>query len=264
MTYAGRIEARFTIPTGGAAMSVTTNAGGPTTVTVAAGSYYISEFMSTLQAALIAQRTVTAGTWVCSISMTATGTGRVTIQATNGTWSLSWTNTTLRDLLGFTGDLVAVSGAQTGTYQARGLWRPDCPMNIDGDPRMAPKIYDTIAMAGPTGDIVAHTSNVKRRHRGLRWTAVPIARYREASADTVNASWETFLDDTQHGQGSISWFTPCSKIHIYTHDLTQIGEDFGVTGWYMSPPPQVDDAKQVADGWTGLWRIDIAEITTSS
>jgi len=173
----------------------------------------------------------------------------------------------LRDLLGFAGNISAVSSAQTGTLQARGLWFPDCPARLEGHPRMAPRVSDLVTTTSPTGDMIGAVSNFMRRHRRLTYSHVPEARYRELAAATTNASWEKFLDDTQYGQG-LSWFDVASKYQIYWDDAgteRPIGIDFnagaGVSGWFAKI--ETAEARQAAEGWVGYWGIEIPEITTS-
>ena len=55
MTFDGRIEAQFTVPAS-TTIEVTNNGGGPTTVTIAAGTYFMTTFVAYLQTALTAQR----------------------------------------------------------------------------------------------------------------------------------------------------------------------------------------------------------------
>jgi len=266
VTYVGRIEALRVVPTGGAAASATNSVGGPSTCTVAAGSYYltaaggVSGIVAALQTALNTSR---PSGWTVTMSTN----GVVTIDCSNRPFSLSWTSTALRDQFGFAGNITSSSVAVAGTKQAKGVWYPDCPLRIGGHPKTAPKVSDLLTLVTPGGDRTGLVSNVMRRHRALVWAAVPVERYREASAALVNASWEMFLDDTQLGQGH-SWFTPTSKLQIYFLDGstdTLIGADAasgaGVSGWYADLPGS--EAALTADPWTGLYRIEIPEITTS-
>jgi hypothetical protein len=268
MPYQGRVEALATVPTGGAAVSAT-NAGGATTCTVAAGSYYltaaggVSGLLAALQAALNTSR---PSGWTVTMSQD----GQVTIDCTSEPWALAWTSTDLRDLLGFTADIASTTAAQTGARQVRGAWFPGCPLRLDGHPQMAPEVTDMVTLVSPLGDRVGLVGNVMLRHRNLVWSAVEIGRYREASAAAsglVNASWERFVRDTQHGRGH-SWFRPSSKVQIYYLEAgadTLVGADsssgVGVSGWYFDMP--AIEASLTAAPWTGLFRVEIPEVTTS-
>lgn len=229
-------------------------------MTITAGTYYMSTFVTQLATDLIAGQPVTGGTWTVTLSTGASGTGKVTIAVTNGTYSITWTSTNTRDVLGFTATITAQT-TSTGTNQARGLWLPDAPLDLEGHPSMAPKVSDLRLSEGPTGLVIGLVGNVKRRHRGLRWSHVPLARYREASATVVNGTWEKFLDDTQHGQGH-SWFAPASLVQIYDLLGTKLGVDLNSTlGWYLKGVEGVD-SKRSQQGFTGFFAVEIPEIVS--
>jgi len=258
VNYAGRVEARMTIPTGGAAVSATNSGGGPTTVTVAAGSYYltaaggVSSLISTLQTQLNATRT--PSNWTVSLSTT---TGLVTINCT-GTWSLAWTSTALRDVLGFAADITSVSSAQTGTQQARGVWLPDCPLTLEGDLKRAPTVSDSRSAMSPTGNVITLVGNTYRRQRSLMWSHVPIAQVWGAQATYTNGSWEEFFRESQLGLGS-SWFSPGSPIQVYDHQGNMLGSDATIAGWSMIGLTSVEPKKAITN-WTGLWQIEVPQI----
>lgn len=273
MAFDGRIEALMTIPTGGATMSVTNTGGGPTTVTIPAGSYYLTAaggvtgLLATVKAQLDATRPPASGSWTVALSTGASGTLRITITCT-GSWDIEWTGAqgpNLGEILGWEGDVTGVSGAVTSDNQARGVWGPDCPLWMNGHPRMAPKKTDRRDQVSPTGNVIAIVGNKRYVHRGLRYSHVPLARYREGSATYENASWERFLDDTQWGENH-TWFTPGSKCQIYDHTGSAVGSDYasgtGVSGWYLVglDAIQTDQSEQ---GYTGLFRVEIPEISTS-
>lgn len=266
MPYAGRIEALRVVPTGGAAVSATNASGGPSACTVAAGSYYLTAaggvtgLLAALQTALNAGR---PSGWTVTMSTE----GLVTINCSDVPYALTWTSTALRDHLGFAGNIASTSSPSVGTKQALGAWFPHCPLSIQGHPRMAPMDTDQVTQVSPRGDRIGLVGNVWYAHRRLAWTAVDVARFRESSAALVNASWEKFVKDTQLGQGD-AWFTPTSKVQIYWLDAGSdalVGIDGnsggGVSGWYFDMHGVW--APLTVDAWTGLYRIEIDEITTS-
>ncbi len=264
MTFDGRVEASFTVPAS-TTIAVTTNAGGPTTVTVAAGSYYMSDFVTYLQGALIAQRSVTTGTWVVSYSTGASGTGKITIAVTNGTYTITWTSTNLRDLLGFTATLTGTA-TNTGANQARGLWIPDCPINMDGDPAQAPRMTDLRTTQSPTGIVIGLVGNSFYRHKRIRWSHVEKVRTWIGSESTVNASWERFVVDTQFGLGH-AWFTPVSLVQVYDLAGAKVGinanSGAGVSGWYMVGINSTELARST-ENWTGMFSIEIPELVAGT
>lgn len=132
-----KLEARITVPTGGYSISVT-DSGGTSSVTVAAGLYYLTSttsLLTTLVTALNADSTL-AGTYSCTVDDDIdAATGRVTLAATGGgNISVTWTSTVLRDLLGFTAGL---SGAATYTSTKAAK-----PLFLPGVPRANPLVPD--------------------------------------------------------------------------------------------------------------------------
>lgn len=257
MTFDGRWEAWLTVPSGGAAVSATNSGGGPTTVTVPAGAYTITTLVAQLVTQLNATRT--PADWTGSLSTGATGTGRVTLNCT-GTWSLSWTSTLLRDVLGFTAGYSSVSAAQTGPNQAKGVWLPDCPLSLAMHPQMAPRMSDRRGTESPLGEVFTLVGNAKYVHRELLYQAVPISRIREASATYTNASYETFIADTQDGDGH-AWFAPGAPVKIWDHNGLVLGADAGVSQWYLHNAPHVAELPLMQANYTGLVTVRVPKLT---
>ncbi len=129
-----KFEGLITVPTGGWAFNleeVTPN-GGPTAVTIPAGGYYLTtgygagtSLLATIKAQMEA---AIAGAVTYTVTLdddNDTSTGKVTIAGSGvTTFNITWTSLTLRNLLGFTGNL---SGAATytGTEHAEFLWLPN-------------------------------------------------------------------------------------------------------------------------------------------
>jgi hypothetical protein len=207
---------------------------------------------------LQAVRPPASGSWTVTLSLS---TGKVTISCT-GTWSITWTDTNLRDLLGFTGNLVSISGSTTAPNLMRGVFFPDCVLDLANDHAMAPIDTDVRSTQTPTGKVIAHVGNARYRHTELVYTAVPRARYREASAVAAaltNGSWERFAKDTQLGQGH-AWFTPLSAVQIYAHDSVRVGSDGPLSnGWALLGFTGIE-GKKISQGWEGAWRLEIAEL----
>lgn len=241
-----------------------TNSGGTdVTVTLDAGSYYLTaaggvpSFIALLQAALIADAPPATGTWTVSFSTT---TGQVTIECTGaGTWSLTWSTTVVMALLGFTANLSAVTGAQTGTSQAHGVWFPDCPVTLAGQLERAPRASDLRTSRSPRGRVLGLIGNTWAQHKGCSWSHVPYTQIREASATLVNGSWEKFFDETQLGMG-MSCFKPSSLIQVYTHNGVLIGSDgnsgSGMRGWSIEGLAS-NEVERSVEGWDGLWRVTL-------
>ena len=153
----GRVEARITVPTGGWSVSLTITAiGGPYTVTVAAGNYFPTDLLSTLQTQLDAA-TGGDGAFTVSASWGEAGTGLVTIAHATQTFTLTWTSVPDgRPALNITSKVLLtwpVSGGNWVLEAADSLpavdWTPVAatPMSVDGQPAVllepaaASKVY---------------------------------------------------------------------------------------------------------------------------
>lgn len=244
-------------------VSATDAGGGPTAVPLTAGSYTPTLFIAHLVTRLNA---VMSETWSGSISTT---TGLATLDCA-GTWALTFTTAEVGTVLGFVGNIASGSVAVTGTQNARGLWLPDCPLNMDGDPDRAPECTDARSTEGPTGTVVTLIGNTKYKHRNLMWSHVTRARTWEGSATTTYASWQQWVRDTQHGSGH-TWFSPGSAFQVYWDNNGTdriVGYDLNAgagptAGWSASPSLARLEPRKVGDGWLGLWAIEIPGIVTS-
>ncbi len=260
-TFAGHVDAMLTVPAS-TTISVTTNAGGPTSVTITAGSYFLLDFLEQLDDDLESQRSVSGGSWTVSASTGAGGTGLVTIAVSAGTFSISWTSTALRNLLGFTNNISSQSSS-TAAIVPNGLWMPDCPLYIEGGHiDAAPIATDLMQSESPDGLIIGHVGNSKYQHDGIRWSAVTSNRIWDADETTFNESLEVFLQDTQWGLGH-SWFSPSSKVRITAHTGELVGSAY-VDGWYWKGISRMSDVvKRVSDGWDGLWAVSIGSMVSN-
>jgi hypothetical protein len=262
-TFAGCMAAEVTVPAS-VTISVTNNGGGPTTVTLTAGTYAtLFDVLTQLETDLNAQRPVTAGVWDVSISgISAGSTGRVTIAVTAGTYSITWTSTALRDLLGFTANLSSVS-TSTGDDHAVGVWHPDCPLYLEsGDYLSAPRSTDLRQAMTPTGRVYGHIGNVMHRHSGLRYSHVPTHRAWIAQETLVNESLERFMIDTQWAGGH-TWFTPSSRVAIYGPGNLTVGGSV-CTAWALPAVTSMESVIKRIDAWDGLWAVEFPTLIGES
>ena len=272
VVHGGRFEAFCTVPSG-VSISATTNAG-TATVNVTAGSYTPTSLCAHLQTILNAQAPVTAGSWTVTLSVGRNGTGLVTIAVTAGTYSITWTSTLLRDLLGFSTNISSQS-TSTAPYICSGLWMPDCPVNLEQDPSLAPKQTDNRATESPTGAVVTLGGVKKYQHKSLRYSHVEQARVREAmavAAGIQHGSLEYWLDDTQLGEGH-EWFARGSAFQVYWDNAgteTLVGADMNsgsgpALGWAFSPA--VSDihnhVKRVDASWLGRWTVEFSRLVSA-
>ena len=242
----GYVESVLTVPAG-TTLSAVNAGGGPTSVSLTAGSYYLSELCSHLKTVLDAQRT--GATWTVTLS---TVTGLVTISTSSGTFSITWTTAALGTLLGHS--TITAQTSVTGATAAHGIFVPDRPLNIDDDPRAAPMLTDLRETDSPTGFGLGIVGNAKYAHSNLRWARVSRERYLDTDSG-VTPSWERFVKNTQLGQGH-SWFTPRSKVKISDQSAALIGSTASVTKWWFRGVNRVT-AKKHDEAWTGAWLIEV-------
>lgn len=261
-TINGFVHAARTIPSG-VTVNATSNAGGPTLVTITPGSFTTVNLMAaSIANDLDTQRPITGGSWQGGFEL-AGSNGFVTLQSSNlSTVALTWVDTNLRDMLGFTGNLSGAS-TYTATQQARGFWRPDCTIFTEDRYRAAPRVSDQHQAESPNGLLISHTGNMKFRHGTVRWSHCPQHKVWLVDELTVNESLERFLLDTQWGQG-ISWFANGAKKRITSHDGFNVGHTT-VTGWYWKRVRAIKDlVRRAGDVWDGQWSVTIPEMVTDS
>lgn len=192
----GRVEARITIPTGGWSVSLTITAiGGPYTVTVAAGNYFPTDLLTSFQTQLDAA-TGGDGAFTVSASWGESGTGLVTIAHATQTFTIAWTSTDLRDVLGFSGSLSPAALTFTGTLHARGVWLPDCEMDVDRGIDGGVYETDRATQVSPQGDVYGLVYNTRQRHDGFTWPHVSHPRAQITYETTTGASFEQWWRDT--------------------------------------------------------------------
>lgn len=257
-TFGGCIAAAITVPSG-VTIDVTTNGGGPTAVTITAGDYdSILAFLTQIAADLTAQRPVSGGAWSLSSLSAAGAAPQLTIAVTNWTFSITWTSTELRDLLGFAANIAAQASA-TGAAAVRGVWQPDCPIFMPHLYRAAPRETDARQTKGPTGHVVTRVGNARYCHANLQWQNVPANKLWRAEEDADNESLQQFLDDTQWGFGH-TWFSVGSRCVIMTN-----GSGDWVTNWSLCGFRKLTEIVQRSDntnGWDGLWSVAIPKIVS--
>jgi hypothetical protein len=118
---------------------------------------------------------------------------RVKISA-GGTFSITWTDTGLRDLLGFTGNLAAAA-SYTATNVSPLLWSPAKPLRPELSPRgtaglRTPLAYYTQSPYDGSTFVVSHGSRVDQRY-----SCGMVAIDRVFTDDEAGGEWVRFFND---------------------------------------------------------------------
>lgn len=208
-----KYESLIVIPTGGLTLTLTDADGAGVTITIPAGNYYWTSVAHgasvTFLAALMTALNNGAGvTYTATLDDTSdsSATGKVTITPSSGTFSITWVGTVLRNLLGFTGDIVA-SAAATGQNQVKKLWLPSSARTPDEpDPTASEDPFgdeetDYQASVSPAGSYAATVLN-RRNIRRMRHDNVLGRKTRTALETIVNESAQTWYRDHMGASGA--------------------------------------------------------------
>ena len=246
----GRLEAQITIPTGGWTVAITITAiGGPYNVTVAAGTYYPTDLLTSLQTGLNAA-SGSDGSFTVTASWGEAGTGLVTIAHTVQTVSFTWTSTDLRDALGYEGDMAAAS-SHLAEHHSRGVWLPDCEMAAKYGPYDEGHIETDMGQTiSPRGDVHSMLYTTRTFLPSVMWSHVTRTRARVRGEFYTAESFEQWWRDTQGGE--LSYFEPCAPVRLYWSADAGVYHTYRLTGRTSTTME-----RSVAD-WCGLFPIEIA------
>lgn len=215
----GRLDAQITVPVGGWSISVaiTGAPGSPFVVTIPAGTYWsgstlLSELQTQLDAASGAD-----GPWSVTVNLSdEVGTGLINIKNDTHTFTITWTSTDLRDVLGFTATLTPAALSFSGTRHLRGVWLPDCVIDSEYGAEAGYTETDRSTLLSNGGDISVTAYGVERVRMGTtRWSMVTRPKARVSGETTVGASYEAWLLDTHSGRRS--YFGTSPQVRVY-HD----------------------------------------------
>lgn len=246
----GRFETQITVPTGGWAVSLTVTAiGGPYTVTVPAGTYYPTDLLTTFTTQLDAA-TGADGAFTLTGGFGESGTGLVTIAHATQTFTLTWTNTSIRDCLGFTGTLTPAALTFTGTANAQGVWLPNCEGAFTYGPGDEGHTEtDASTTESPRGDVKGLVYNTRQVLPSALWSHVPKASAKVYSETTTGASFESWWRKTQGGE--LSYFEPFAPVRLYW------SADSATYKTYRIPGRNGTEMPRTVEDWAGLFRIEL-------
>ena len=254
----GRWESRIVIPNGDYSFELTDGSGGPYTVTLSAdATYYHSSAGNdsvSLPAKLKALMDAASGqTYTVSVAATASASGAYTIAVDSGTFSIAWTDTALRDLLGYTANISSQASA-TGSAQAQALWLPQTPAFPTYGILSAGRVVSAAAISLSEDGTYYGFHGSKHRRNEIAFAGIPIARAIKANESVANTSFESFYLDCIRGEKE--WANPGRAIRWYadaSDDATYIA--------YNVINAESPELQRMDPNYDGLWnvRLDVAE-----
>ena len=250
----GRVEGLITVPVGGWAGTVN-DGGGADAFTITAGDYYMSTSGGThslIEEIEIQLEAASGVGFTVSIADGENGTGFVTIAINSGTFTATMPSD-MRILLGYAGNLTPAAASFVGTRQARSIWLPDSPMvSPYGAFDAGTDVSANAQMVSPSGHVTGKRTT-RMTWSWRRWDACTAARVREVSQVTANTSMQVFWRD--HVEGTAAWVgQPFGPIRIYWDaDSDADYVTYKVGGTFA----KTFEPRQVQEGWTGLWVVEM-------
>lgn len=160
-------------------------------VTVAAGDYYLRDATGA-RSLLTAFTAAMTAAGLASTTAVVRRNGKIRIAA-SGTFAVVWTDTVLRDLLGFTGNL-SLANNYTAPNVSPLLWLPGWPETSETPIGTAGhKIHDTKIVRSASGKYMSFATHHVRVENRLSWDAVPISRVWTAAE--AGGEFRRFYDD---------------------------------------------------------------------
>jgi len=264
MTIAcGRLEGRITFATA-QQVEYADAGGGPVTVTVPAGSYYMTDLCEELETQVQNAGGLIGDGFSCRLSAgepSTNPTGRVTLACTitSQPFTLTWTSTDLRDALGFTADISVATNSATGTLHAKAVWLPSTlgKFSRHGDSDNGRIVSDFRQTVGPTGTVHGLASSFYRVHDSIRWEGVPAAKAKEHHESTSGESFESFFRAVALGRYS---YIP---VNTYVRLIWNADVDGTYAVGRLLWPPSLDPEPMIL-GWTGRYTIALPPLVVET
>jgi len=252
----GKVEGLITIPTGGVqALTCTDAAGGPTAITIDAGTYYWSVLDSDTEdwpEQLAEDINAAMGqTWTVAIDATEGGDGKCTIGCDGVTCTVTWQDTDIRDMCGFTGNLAAATSYES-TNHVKGLWLPDGPpRSIYGLEDDGIDESDHTSTESSAGHVMTLGYQRKTVQPNVVWQGVSRARTRIAGESVTGESWQQFVRDVLYAEAT---YCTDRKIRVYPDADTD-----GTSTEYRHSGP-VPEPEPLIDGWLEQWNVSTGRL----
>lgn len=240
------------MPTGGWTFSATNGTGGPSTCTIAAGSYSVTAYAAAIAASLNAGRPTG---WTVTCSFGETGTGAVTINCSSVNWSITWTTIEIGALLGH-GNIAARATSLAGGI-VPGVWLPDCaywsPYDKGDQGHYVTDLRQTVS---PTGIVKTLYGNKMQVLPGLKWEAVSKDRTKSYNTGIAYQPFEEWWRTVQLGEDYVA-FTPGSQIYFFPDADVASATTYKLLDLGTFAPTQT------VNGWAGRYRVELPRMVVT-
>lgn len=250
----GKWEHKITVPSGGWDISVT-DSGGTDTVTLPDGTYYWSsvgggsnDLPAELQAQLNASGTL-SGTYTVTVSAGVAGTGKATI-ACDENYTLTWTDSQIRLLFGWDGNISVGTTSATSDNHVEGLWLPRAPAETQyGLDSQGMPVSAAMESLAPDGTYTAY-HGPKHRRNEYTYRGVQVARVVQAQEGTAGESYESWWTDGVRGEAA--WATSGRDVRWY--------KDADTDGTYLAyhvTDTRTPMVQRLSQNFDGLWTVTV-------
>ena len=253
----GRLEARITVPSGGWTVTLTDGLGGPTAVVLPAGTYYMSSVGSLTEglwdALTTAANAAMGETWAFFEGANGKTSVTVTDSLLSGIGTITFTDTELRDILGFASDQSG-NVVYTSTKQAKALWLPEYPFQtLNGGPDWNGWWETNQANSENANGNTFSLIGRKKRINSVTWPVASRAKCWVSNETITNESFEQFLLDGVWA--GATWGTSAGPLRFYGDEtdatIYATYAAFGLENWKPS---------QIRQHWTGAWVITLPRL----
>ena len=246
----GRLEGTFTL-SGSDTITFDDSVAAAQVVTPPAGDYTITSLVAYLVATVVG-----GGHWSITFSGGESGTGKITIDTSDRPFTVTWSSSTMRDLMGFAANISAVSAAQIGTKQCRGVWLPDVEKwtphgDDDGNGSAFVRNVAGTSMMNGTGAMKTIIDSSWYTYT-VRWQGVSRARAKLIGVSTTYESFERFWGDTQ--LSDVSLFSAGSPIRIYWDADAATYTTVKVAAFDRFDPVRM------VENWVGRYTIELPQV----
>lgn len=249
---------RFTIGSSTDTIDLDDNAASTPTVSLTAGDYYLAGYTSETTDQLIehinTQVQAEGGDFADLTFSFSYTTGKVSVVAGAGDdIDITWTDTALRDLLGFTANLTGVDDtAQVATNEAQYIWRPDRPPS--SHPVDLTQFWElesnTIVHRSRDGTTYTVAGNALYRAQ-IEYVCLGNARVITPSTGTVNQDLQSFFADVAHAGQPMRVFMDDTAITSADYETAIWGDGQGDLGAFTNY------AQRHIGNYQSLWDVSI-------